>query len=34
VVPEAGTWMLMIAGMGMVGGAMRRRRMRTTVRYA
>ena len=35
-VPEAGTWAMMIAGVGMVGGAMRRRKAegRTTVSFA
>ena len=32
-VPEPGTWMMMLAGFGIVGGAMRRR-MRTTISYA
>lgn len=34
-VPEAATWMLMIAGVGMIGGALRQRRARgVAVRYA
>ena len=33
-VPEPTTWALMILGFGMVGGAMRRRQARTTVRFA
>ncbi len=32
-VPEPGTWMMMMAGFGIVGGAMRRR-MRTSISYA
>ncbi len=32
-VPEAGTWLMMMAGFGIVGGAMRRR-MRTSISYA
>ena len=32
-VPEPGTWMMMLAGFGIVGGAMRQR-MRTSVTYA
>ena len=32
-VPEPGTWMMMLAGFGVVGGAMRRR-MRTSISYA
>lgn len=34
VVPEPSAWALLIAGFGVVGGAMRRRRQRTTVAYA
>lgn len=33
-VPEPGTWALMIAGFGFVGGAMRAQRRRTTVSFA
>jgi hypothetical protein len=34
-VPEPASWALMIAGFGLVGGAMRRRAaVRTTIRYA
>ena len=33
-VPEPTTWALMIAGFGMIGAAMRRRRTRVRVRYA
>ena len=33
-VPEAGTWAMMIAGMGMVGFAMRRRNVHTSVKFA
>ncbi len=32
-IPEPGTWMMMMAGFGIVGGAMRRR-MRTSISYA
>jgi hypothetical protein len=32
-IPEPGTWMMMLAGFGIVGGAMRRR-MRTSISYA
>ena len=32
-VPEPGTWALMISGFGLVGGAMRYRRRRTTLSY-
>jgi hypothetical protein len=32
-VPEASTWMMMILGVGLIGGMMRRR-VRTTVSYA
>lgn len=33
-IPETATWAMMIAGFGMVGGAMRSARRRTTVTYA
>lgn len=33
-VPEASTWAMMIIGFGAAGAAMRRRRMRTSVRFA
>ena len=33
-VPEPATWAMMILGLGAVGGAMRRRRATTSVRYA
>lgn len=33
-VPEPATWAMMIAGFGLVGAAMRRRSIRTTVSYA
>jgi hypothetical protein len=33
-VPEPATWAMMIGGMGMVGGAMRRRRVSTKVTFA
>lgn len=33
-VPEAATWMLMVAGFGAVGGAMRARNTRVVVRYS
>lgn len=33
-VPEPSTWLMMIAGFGMVGGALRRRNVRTSVSYA
>ena len=33
-VPEPATWAMMIGGFGLVGGAIRRRRTRTTVTYA
>lgn len=33
-VPEPGTWMLMIAGIGLMGWQLRRRRQTTTVSYA
>ena len=33
-VPEPATWAMMIAGFGLVGGAMRRRTVRTAVTYA
>jgi hypothetical protein len=33
-VPEPGTWLLMIAGVGLIGWQLRRRRNTTTVRYA
>jgi hypothetical protein len=33
-VPETATWAMMIVGFALVGGAMRRRKMATTVRYA
>jgi len=33
-VPEPATWMMLILGFGMVGGAMRRRTQKTTVIYA
>jgi len=32
--PEPATWLLMIAGFGMVGGALRRRRAKVSVTYA
>lgn len=34
VVPEPATWAMMIAGFGLVGGAMRRRKTRVAVTYA
>lgn len=34
VVPEPGTWMLMVTGIGAIGVAMRRKRKTTTVRTA
>jgi hypothetical protein len=34
VVPEPGTWALMLLGFGMVGGAIRYRRGATRLRYA
>jgi hypothetical protein len=33
-VPEPATWAMMIGGFGMVGGAMRRRRVSTKVSFA
>lgn len=33
-VPEPASWALMIGGVGLVGGALRRRKVRTTVRFA
>jgi len=33
-VPEPATWALMILGFGAVGGAMRRRNAKTSVRFA
>jgi hypothetical protein len=33
-VPEPGTWVLMIAGVGLIGWQLRRRRQTVTVRYA
>ena len=33
-VPEASTWAMMLLGVGAVGGAMRRRRVRTSVSFA
>ncbi|MBM6577743.1 PEP-CTERM sorting domain-containing protein [Microvirga sp. SRT01] len=33
-VPEPSTWAMMIVGFGMVGGAMRRRRVSTKVSFA
>lgn len=33
-VPEPASWALMIGGIGLVGGALRRRKVATTVRYA
>lgn len=33
-VPEPASWAMMIAGFGLVGGAMRRRKVRTTVSFA
>ena len=33
-VPEPATWAMMIGGIGAVGGAMRRRQVKTTVRFA
>lgn len=33
-VPEAGTWLMMIAGLGFAGFALRRRRIRYSVNYA
>ncbi len=33
-VPEPATWAMMIGGFGLVGGAMRRRKVRTTISYA
>lgn len=33
-VPEPSTWLLLIAGFGMIGGALRRRNIRTSVSYA
>jgi hypothetical protein len=33
-VPEASTWAMMVLGVGAVGGAMRRRRVRTSVSFA
>jgi hypothetical protein len=33
-VPETATWAMMILGMGMIGGAMRRRNVKTSVRFA
>jgi hypothetical protein len=33
-VPEPTTWAMMIGGIGMVGGAMRRRRVSTKVSFA
>ena len=32
-VPEPATWMMMVSGMGLVGGLLRRRRVRTTVSF-
>ena len=33
-VPEPGTWAMMLLGFGVVGGAMRYRRRKTTISYA
>ena len=33
-VPEAATWAMMMVGLGVVGGALRRRQVRTSVRFA
>ncbi len=33
-VPEPATWAMMVGGFGLIGGALRARRRRTTVRYA
>jgi hypothetical protein len=33
-VPEASTWAMMVMGIGAAGGAMRRRRVRTSVSFA
>ena len=33
-VPEPATWLMMILGFGLIGGALRRQRMTTTVRFA
>ena len=33
-VPEPASWAMMIAGFGVVGGALRRRKTRTSVRFA
>jgi hypothetical protein len=30
-VPEPGTWLMMVAGFGLVGGSLRRRRMVETI---
>ncbi|MEN2785530.1 NF038122 family metalloprotease [Sphingomonas qilianensis] len=33
-IPEPATWAMMLAGFGMIGGSMRRRKIRTTVSFA